>query len=171
MFTKEPSIILQQNNSLEVSYLLIQLATSNNSLRCIIIVCVFIFSCCLWISGVMLTNITHETYSSLSIQHWYVFQTYSSLSSLGARIIGFSRTYNIFSFLRIILILKYQFKKFDLDNLLATNMLRRYVLLLILIYQLIHVKTTCISFMHIYLKLNLNKVFNQNLIFHYFLTN
>ena len=95
VFTEEPFVILQWNNSLEFSYLSILLASSNNSL-CIIIIWASIFSCCLWSSGDILANITHAVCSSSSTLRWCSFLTSSSASLARAFEIGFSRIYNFF---------------------------------------------------------------------------
>jgi hypothetical protein len=61
--------------------------------------------------------------------------------------------------------------KFDQVNLLASSMIRKDMLILILIYQPIYVKIESISFMRTYLNSNLDKVFISNLVSHYFLAN
>jgi hypothetical protein len=129
---------LQWNNFLEVSYLSILLVLSSYSLRCIIIVWTSIFSCCLWSSGDTLANITHAACSSSSTWHWCSFLTSSSTSSPGAFGIGFFRTLNLFFYLRTILTFQHQSKIFGPVNLLASSMLCRDMLLLILIYQPIY---------------------------------
>jgi hypothetical protein len=73
--------------------------------------------------------------------------------------------------LRTILTFRCQSKRFGSFNLLASSILCRDMLLLILIYQPIYIKIARISFMHTYLNPNLDKVFNPNLVSHYFLAN
>jgi hypothetical protein len=97
VFIKELSVILQWNNSLEILYLSVTLITSNNSLRCIIIIWASIFPWCLWSSGNMLANIIHIAYLPSLLWSEYSFLTSLSISLLRGWRIKFSRSYNIFS--------------------------------------------------------------------------
>jgi hypothetical protein len=106
VFTEEPSIILQLNNFLEVSYLLVLLITSNNFLECIIIIWTSIFSCYVSCSSDMLASITHVACSLSSIWRWYPVITLLSSSLSRTWGIGFSKAYNFLSYLITILIFR-----------------------------------------------------------------